>query len=106
MIKEILSFNAIESDNAPDMQCNMCGKEANAKGWLLAAIYPFMNNTCDFSIVVCSKKCKDDYLTHPVADFHILDTICRISFDPNTGGLNAAYASMVDSFNNLKGNDV
>lgn len=67
-----LKWSKIEGD-APQMSCNMCGKEAQAQGWHIGTIE--IGDGADFSVVTCSDECLRDFKSHPAVTSYINDRL-------------------------------
>lgn len=74
-----LHFHAI-SDNAPAFTCNMCGLPTK-RGFSpqIATIHPYVDNSMEYSVVVCSDLCKKNLISHEYADDYILGIIIEIA---------------------------
>lgn len=84
-LQELLDFSPVQG-NAPVMTCNACGRNSEVKQ--MATLYPFDDRSCDYSIVVCSDKCRETLLNpenkEPVT-MMMAESICNISMN---AGLN------------------
>ena len=98
MITQKLKFETI-GGNAPVLTCNCCGKRGEAKGWLISPVYAYVNSSVEFSFVVCSDRCKESFIKHEGTEAYMLEAICRMSFDKESGGLNDEFKQIVDAYN-------
>ena len=78
-LQEILDFEPIQG-NAPVMICNGCGKNTMVKE--IAVIHPFENQNSDYSVAVCSDRCREMLLNPKYKNavtMMITEGICNIS---------------------------
>lgn len=82
-LQELLDFSPVQG-SAPVMTCNACGSNSVVKH--MATLYPFEDSSCDYSIAVCSGKCRETLLNPEYKEavtMMMAEAICNISVKAN-----------------------
>lgn len=65
----------------PEFKCHFCNKDHSITGWQMAEIRPFVDESADVSIVICSDECKEKLLTWEHREEALSNMIMHIAFE-------------------------